>query len=254
MTGRPSEERITRGAVASPHHAASMVGREVLAGGGNAIDAAIAANAMLGVVYPHMSGIGGDVFLLYYEARTGTVHCLNGTGPAPRAATRKAFAERGLGAVPVRGALSVTVPGVVGAWDAAIERFGSRSLADLLSPAIDAAESGVEIGGRLAAWMADARDELRSDPTLRRRFLDETAVPLQAGATLRQPELATTLRRIARAGAGDFYGGEVSHETRASGTRGGRPPEAAGPAGLRAPLGHADPHTPRRPRCADDSP
>jgi gamma-glutamyltranspeptidase len=209
---RSSERTRARGAVASPHHAASAVGREVLAGGGNALDAAIAVNAMLGVVYPHMAGIGGDVFLLYHEARTGEVHCLNGTGPAPQAATRAAFAERGLAAVPVRGALSVTVPGVVGAWDAAVGRFGSRSLRELLAPAIDAADAGVEIGGRLAAWMAEAGAALRSDATLSRRFLDQAATPLRAGAKLRQPELATALRRLARAGARDFYSGELAEE------------------------------------------
>jgi gamma-glutamyltranspeptidase/glutathione hydrolase len=210
VNGRSTPRTKSTGAVASPHHAASRVGREVLNAGGNALDAAIAANAMLGAVYPHMCGIGGDVFLLYYEARTGQVHCLNGTGPAPHAATRAAFADRGLDAVPVRGALSVTVPGVVGAWDAAIRRFGSRSLADLLAPAIDAANSGIEISARLAAWIANTRAELRSDATLSRRFLDDAGAPLRATTTLRQPELATTLQRIARAGARDFYRGEVA--------------------------------------------
>jgi gamma-glutamyltranspeptidase len=207
-----SERSKQKGAVASPHHAASAAGRDVLADGGNALDAAIAANGMLSVVYPHMSGIGGDAFLLYYEARTGVVHCLNGTGPAPAEATRDAFAERCFDAVPVRGPLSVTVPGVVGAWDAALGRFGSRPLARLLAPAIDAAEAGVEISARLAAWMGNARDELRCDPTLSRRFLDESARPLGAGASLRQPELAATLRRIAREGADDFYRGELGDE------------------------------------------
>lgn len=212
MQGRFSGRRKMRAAVASPHHAASAIGRDVLAGGGNALDAAIAVNAMLGVVYPHMCGIGGDLFLLYYDAGTGQVHCLNGTGPAPRLATRDAFMERGLDAVPIRGPLSVTVPGVIGAWDAAVARFGSRSLGELLVPAAEAAEAGVEIGAALAAWMAQAHPELRSDPTLRRRFLDADGAPLQAGATLRQPELAATLRRLARAGAKDFAHGELAEE------------------------------------------
>jgi gamma-glutamyltranspeptidase / glutathione hydrolase len=210
---RRARERMqtTGGAVASPHHAASAVGREVLEDGGNALDAAIAVNAMLGVAYPHMCGLGGDLFLLYDEARTGAVHCVNGTGAAPRLATREAFRERGLDAVPARGALSVTVPGAVGAWDAAVDRFGSRPLGALVSPAIVAAEAGVEITGRLAAWIADAGEVLRADATLRARFLDATGAPLPAGATLRQPELAATLRRLARAGARDFYDGEVGY-------------------------------------------
>ena len=133
---------------------------------------------------------GATCFLLYHEARTGEVHCLNGTGPAPRAATRAAFAERGLDAVPVRGALSVTVPGTVAAWEVAAERFGTRALGDLLGPAVDAAADGVEIGDRLAGWAADARDDLRTDPTLARRLLDAAGAPLPPRATLRQPELA----------------------------------------------------------------
>ncbi len=201
-----------RGAVASSHHAATAVGREVLASGGNALDAAIAVGAMLAVVYPHMCGVGGDAFLLYYEARSGKVHCLNGTGPAPGLATRDAFAERGVEAVPVRGPLSVTVPGVVAAWDVALKRLGTRSLGDLLGPAIDAAQTGVEVGARLATWIREAGQQLDSDPTLSRRFLDVTGQPLLAGDRLRQPELATTLRRIAYAGARDFYRGEIAEE------------------------------------------
>lgn len=199
-----------RGAVASPHHRASAVGRDVLAGGGNALDAAIAVNAMLSVVYPHMCGVGGDLFLLYHDATTGAVQCLNGTGAAPRLATRDAFAARGLDAVPARGPLAVTVPGTAGAWEAAVERFGSRPLAELLAPAIDAAEQGAPIESGLAAWMAGASVELGADPPLARRFLDADGVALGAGSTLRQPELATTLRRIARAGARDFYDGELA--------------------------------------------
>ena len=216
------DRTTTRAAVASPHHTASAAGRDVLAAGGNAMDAALAVNAMLAVVYPHMCGIGGDLFLLYHEARTGEVHCLNGTGPAPRAATRGAFAERGLDAVPVRGALSVTVPGTVAAWEVAAERFGTRALGDLLGPAVDAAANGVGIGDRLAGWAADARDDLRTDPTLARRLLDAAGAPLPPGATLRQPELAESLRRIARHGARDFYAGELGDAlARAIGEAGG---------------------------------
>ena len=209
---RSSEHPRATGAVASPHRAATAVGRDVLASGGNALDAAIATNAMLAVVYPHMCGPGGDLFLLYHEARTGTVHCLNGTGPAARLATPAAFAERGLTTVPARGALAVTVPGTVGAWQTSLERFGSRDLAELLAPAIATADDGVAVTPRLAAWIADTRDDLAADPTLRRCFLDGAAEPIGAGATLRQPELARTLRRVARSGARDLYAGEIGEE------------------------------------------
>jgi gamma-glutamyltranspeptidase len=192
-----------RGAVATPHHAATRVGADVLAAGGTAVDAIVAANAMLCVVYPHMAGLGGDLFLLHHEAGSGHVACLNGSGPAPALATPEAFAERGLDAVPARGPLSLTVPGAVAAWQAALERHGSRPLAELLAPAVAAAEDGVAVTPRLAARIEAAREDLTGDPVLR-RLVDA------AGGRLRQPELASTLRRLASAGAEDFYRGEIA--------------------------------------------
>ncbi len=208
----PDPRPLACGAVASPHRAATEAGEQVLASGGNAIDAAIATNAMLGVVYPHMCGLGGDLFLLFHEARSGTVHCLNGTGPAPALATPAAFAARGLDAVPARGPLSLTVPGTVAAWEAALARFGSRTLADLLAPAIERAELGAEITPRLASWIAETRDALSADPRLRAELLDADSVALPAGTVVRRPQLAGTLRRLAHAGGEDFYTGDVAHE------------------------------------------
>ena len=206
---RPEELGGRTGAVATPHRAATAAGRDVLQAGGNALDAAIAANAMLAVAYPHMCGLGGDLFLLYFEAASGTVHCLNATGPAPAAATPAAVAERGLDAVPARGPLSVTVPGAVAGWDAALARFGTRPLGDLLAPAAAMARDGVEVTDRLAGWIADTQADLEVDATLRRQFLDAGGASLGAGAALRQPALATSLDRIARAGGRDLYDGEL---------------------------------------------
>ncbi|MEA2269022.1 MAG: gamma-glutamyltranspeptidase / glutathione hydrolase, partial [Solirubrobacteraceae bacterium] len=184
-------------------------GAAILAAGGNALDAAIATNAMLAVVYPHMCGVGGDLFLLYHEAKTGTVHCLNGSGGAPALATPEAFAERGLDAVPVRGALPVTVPGAVGAWEAAVARFGSRPLADLLAPAIATAETGVTVTERLATWVAESREDSAPERALR-ALCRAGGDPVAAGATLHQPQLAATLRRLAEAGAADLYHGGLA--------------------------------------------
>jgi gamma-glutamyltranspeptidase len=197
------------GAVASPHRDATAAGERVLAGGGNALDAAIATNAMLTVVYPHMCGLGGDLFLLYREARTGAVHCLNGTGGAPRRATPEAFAARGLDAVPARGAMSVTVPGTVGAWEEALERFGTLTLADVLAPAAARADDGIEITARIAGWIASECQDVAVDPTLRSWFLDDAGAPLAAGTIVPRPELAATLRRLAGEGAADLYTGEL---------------------------------------------
>lgn len=199
-------------AIASPHRLASQVGADVLRAGGNALDAAIATNAMLGVVYPHMCGIGGDLFLLYYSAAEGRVHCLNGSGPAPRSATRQAYRDRGLAAVPVRGPLAVTVPGTVGAWDAALTRFGRRSLADLLAPAADAAEAGVVVTEKLAGWIDRSRNDLANDRAAGMQFVDAGGRAPRPGTTLRQPALARTLRQLVHGGARELYEGEIAAE------------------------------------------
>jgi len=206
----PNTPSLRAGAVASPHRSATEAGERVLAAGGNALDAAIAANAMLAVVYPHMCGLGGDLFLLYREARTGEVHCLNGTGRAPALATPAAFAARGLDAVPARGPLSLTVPGTVGAWEAALDLFGSLSLADVLAPAAARASAGIEVTARIASWIEAARDDIAADPALRAWFLDAAGAPVAAGTVVRLPDLAATLSRLADAGAADLYAGELA--------------------------------------------
>ena len=200
---------MPRGAVASPHHLATEAGAGVLADGGTALDAAIATNAVLCVVYPHMCGLGGDLFLLYHEARTGRVHALNASGAAPARATIAELRGRGLDGVPVHGPLAATVPGAVRGWQAAVERFGTLPVARLLAPAIAAAEDGHAVSPGLARWIAASVDVLAADPTLARWFLPHAA-PLGAGATLRQPELAATLRRLADAGLDDLHRGELA--------------------------------------------
>lgn len=201
---------LLSGAVASPHWAATEVGLAVLADGGTALDSCIATNGMLGVVYPHMCGVGGDLFLLYFEARTGQVHCLNGSGRAPRLATPEAYRKLGLAAVPVRGPLSAIVPGAVAAWEESLRRFGSRSLAELLQPAIDAADSGLPASERLATWIGRNADTLAQDPWLRDRFLDGKGAPLPPGAPIRLPELARTLEQIGEGGSASFYDGDIA--------------------------------------------
>jgi gamma-glutamyltranspeptidase/glutathione hydrolase len=167
---------------------------------------------MLMVAYPHMCGLGGDLFMLYYDAREGRLRCINGSGPAPELATRTAFRERGLEAIPSRGPLTATVPGALAAWDAALARYGSRPFGALLQPAIDAAEGGVEVTERFATWISETREDVSSDPILRRYFIDPDGEPVRAGARVRQPEVAAALRRIAEAGVQDFYRGELASE------------------------------------------
>ena len=199
-------------AAASPHAAATRAGADVLAAGGSAMDAAVAINAMLCVVYPHMCGLAGDLFMLYRDASDGRVWGLNGSGPAPALATRESFRARGLSEVPARGPLPVTVPGAVASWAAGLERFGRRPLDRLLEPAARAAEEGFELTARTAGWIAHNTPDLARDPVLRARYLDGDGRPIPAGTTVRQPDLARTLRRLAEAGAGDLYRGALAGE------------------------------------------
>lgn len=198
----------TASAVASPHWRATESGRDVLAAGGNALDAALATNAMLWATYPHMCGLGGDIWILYHEAATSRVHCLNGSGGAPRSATPEEYQRRGHTRVPAKGPLSLVVPGAAAGWDDASRRFGSIPVADLLRPAAKAMRDGVEVTPKLAGWMAKDRELLAADPELARVFTKDGEL-LPAGATFRQPALAATIDRLADAGFADFYHGEL---------------------------------------------
>lgn len=199
----------TNSAVVSPHWRASEAGRDVLGAGGNALDASLATNAMLWACYPHMCGLGGDIWILYYEAVTRQVHCLNGSGGAPRLATPEEFARRGLSRVPVKGPLSLAVPAAAAGWDDAARRFGTMPVADLLRPAARTAREGVEVTPKLSGWMAKDRALLAGDPGLAAVFCKE-GEPIPAGATFRQPELAGTIDRLADHGFADLYRGELA--------------------------------------------
>ncbi|GGJ67115.1 gamma-glutamyltransferase family protein [Streptomyces brasiliensis] len=208
MTSRQSQSIVMDSAVASPHWRATEAGRDVLAAGGNALDAALATNAMLWACYPHMCGLGGDIWILYFDAATSRVHCLNGSGGAPRSATVEEYARRGHTRVPAKGPLSMAVPGAAAGWDHASRRFGSIPVPDLLRPAAKAARDGVEITPKLAGWMAKDRELLAGDPVLATVFTNDGEL-LPAGATFRQSALAATIDRIADAGFADFYRGEL---------------------------------------------
>jgi gamma-glutamyltranspeptidase / glutathione hydrolase len=172
--------------------------------GGNAIDAAIAANAVMCVVYPHMTTIGGDLFALVWPAGADRPLGLEGAGRSGAGATIEAMRERGFTSMPVRGATTVTVPGTVQAWGRLIERFGTVGLGRVLAPAAAIARDGFLVTENLARqlhadhpWLSQDREAARLLP------------PLLAGMKLRQPELATTLETIGRNGFGGFYFGEL---------------------------------------------
>ena len=201
----------TRGMIAASQPLATQAGLTVLQAGGNAMDAAIAASAVLCVAEPQATGIGGDCFLLYREAKTGKLHGLNGSGRAPARATLEEFERRGLMQVPEFGILSTIVPGAVDAWQTALERFGTRSLEELLQPAIAFAEDGYAVTPVVAkAWHNNAA-VLAPHAESRRDFLVDGRAPM-AGTVHRQPRLAQSLRQLARGGREAFYRGAIAEE------------------------------------------
>ena len=199
----------TEAAVVSDHPLASAAGAEVLRRGGNAVDAAITMAAVLAVVRPHMNGVGGDAFMLLHTAKDRRNYALNGSGRAGSKATPALFAERKLAEVPSTGILSVSVPGAVAAWGDALRRFGTISLAQALAPAIRYAEQGFPVSERLAADFSEEARKLSRDPELARIFMPGGQAP-GVGSLLKQPELAATLRIIAKGGPDALYKGVLA--------------------------------------------
>jgi gamma-glutamyltranspeptidase/glutathione hydrolase len=199
------------GMVVAGHPLAAEAGLRILKSGGNAIDAAIATWAVQGEVEPGMTGLGADMFLLYYNAKTRTVTVINGTGFAPQAATIAFY--RGQGGIPEDGPLSVTVPGAVGGAALAVKKYGTKSMAEVLAPAIEIAERGFPISETLAAGLAGSRAELARFPSTTRIWFKD-GQPLEMGDILVNKDLAATLRRIA-AEPDSFYRGDIARNTAA---------------------------------------
>jgi len=199
------------GMVATSHPLATEVGLSILRQGGNAMDAAIAAGAVQCVVEPGSTGIGGDCFLLYHEARTGRLHGLNGSGRAPAAATPQAYRRLGAAEMPDSGILSATVPGAIDAWQTAVDRFGSRTLAELLAPAIEFAADGYPVTAVVARAWQRAEAALAARPASAKALLVNGRAPA-VGTIHRQPALANSLRLIAREGKDAFYRGAIAEE------------------------------------------
>ena len=199
----------TGGMVATSQPMATQVGLRVLQNGGNALDAAIAAGATLCVTEPQSSGIGGDCFVLYHEAKSGKLHALNGSGRAPKRATLQEYRRRGYADMPEYGIHSVTVPGAIDAWHTALERFGTLSLEDALQAAIRYAEDGYAVSPVVAKVWKQNEEFLAQCPDTHRSLLVEGRAP-PAGMRHRQPDLARSLRAIARGGRDAFYKGDIA--------------------------------------------
>jgi gamma-glutamyltranspeptidase/glutathione hydrolase len=198
-----------RGLIATSQPLASAAGLKVLQDGGNAVDAAVAAAAVLAVVEPTMTGIGGDLFAIVYDARTKTLRGLNASGRSGYASTPEGFAERGLPAVPGSGVHSVTVPGVVDGWTTLLSAYGTLPLSKLLAPAIDYAKSGYAVPEIISgAWQA-TEGKLSADPAAARTFLPGGHAP-KPGQIFANPNLAATLQQIATGGRDEFYKGRLA--------------------------------------------
>ncbi len=208
------------GVVVAGHPLAAEAGLEVLRSGGGAVDAAVAAAAVLAVVRPHACGLGGDAFLLIHDPDRRSVVALNGSGRAARAATPEALAARGhRDRVPERGAAvaTLTVPGALAAWADALDRFGSRPLAALLGPARELAMRGFPVYRRLAELIAATPFD---DPALA-AVMQPGGRPPAVGERLAQPALAATLDAVIADGPASFYRGRVARALAAFGVRGG---------------------------------
>jgi gamma-glutamyltranspeptidase / glutathione hydrolase len=210
LPGR-SPIRATEGAAATSQPLATLTAIETLRRGGNAVDAAVAAAAVLAVVEPQSTGIGGDGFMLYVPRGGSEVIAFNGSGHSPQAATLDWYLERGFAAIPQFGPHSVSVPGLVDAWARIVEDHGTRGLDELLQPAIRYAEEGFVIHDRVAFDWHAAAERLAEDRNAARMLLPQGRSP-RAGERFRLPELAATLKMIAAKGRDGFYQGPVAED------------------------------------------
>jgi gamma-glutamyltranspeptidase / glutathione hydrolase len=207
-TGRPATMALN-GMISTPHYLASQSGWRVLREGGNAVDAAIAANAVLNVVMPDNCSLGGDAFFMIWDPGKKEIVGLNGSGIAPAGCTPDAVRSAGHTQLPERGPWTVTVPGAVEAWSKALERYGSRDLDYLLIDALRYASEGFPVTPHLSDAISSNRPMLEANAAAAKTFLPGGNVP-QAGSILRQPGLAGSFRELARDGKDAFYKGKIA--------------------------------------------
>lgn len=199
------------GIVATSHPLAAQVGLDILRKGGNAVDAAIAANAAIGLMEPMSCGIGGDLHVILWDAKTEKLYGLNASGRSPYRATRAYFAKKGLKEIPLLGPLSWSVPGCVDGWETLRQRFGTKSLADLLAPSIDYAENGFPVSEVIArAWQGTVAG-LKRYADSATTYLPEGRAP-RTGEVFKNPFLARTYREIAKGGRDAFYKGRIARD------------------------------------------
>lgn len=195
------------GIVAAPQFLASQAGAHILEQGGNAIDAAIAANAVMGVVQPYVNGMGGDLFVLYYEAKTGKLYGLNSSGWTPKALTIDYLKAHQIDKIDPIGVHTIDIPGAVAGWDALRGRFGTLPFTTLLAPAIFYAQNGFPLAERNARYWVSKR--LMDQPGYRETYLPNGVAP-KVGDLFKNPALAESLRQVAAHGRDAFYNGPMT--------------------------------------------
>ncbi len=201
----------THGMVAASHPLAAQIGLDVLKQGGNAIDAAVAADAALGLMEPMSCGMGGDLYAIVWDAKTQKLYGLNASGRSPLKATREFFAEKKLKEIPETGPLSWSVPGCVDGWDQLRSRFGTMSFEQLLSPTIRYAEEGFPVTEVIAGYWQGSQAKLKKYPDAAATYLPGGEAP-HAGEVFKNPRLAASYREIARGGRDAFYKGRIAKE------------------------------------------
>ena len=197
------------GIVAASQPLAARAGVQILERGGNAVDAAVATNAVMGLVEPQSNGIGGDLFAIVYEAKTGALHGLNACGWAPAGLSPEVLKSQGLTEMPQFGIHTVTVPGAVAGWDALRATLGTMTFADLLAPAIRYADEGFPVSDVIAAHWAALADKVAAEANAAKTYLPNGRAP-RGGELFTNADLATSLRRIASHGRAGFYEGQTA--------------------------------------------
>lgn len=212
-TGHPHQSRstviATGGMVATSHPLAAAAGLDILKAGGNAVDAAIATNAMLGLVEPMSCGIGGDLFVIYWDTKSRKLYGLNASGRSPHALNRQHFADLGLDEIPVEGPLSWSVPGCVDGWFELHERFGTTDFRQILKASIDYGRNGFPVTEIIAGYWKGAEKQLAKYPGSASTFLIDAHAPAE-GVVFRNPDLARSYELIAQRGRDEFYRGSIA--------------------------------------------
>tara|TARA_Y100000739_G_scaffold84393_1_gene71877 strand:- start:3308 stop:4993 length:1686 start_codon:yes stop_codon:yes gene_type:complete len=210
MFSTRSEVISQNGMVATSHPLASQIGVDILQNGGNAIDAAIAANAALGLMEPTGNGIGGDLFAIVWIENEKKLYGLNASGRSPEGLSLEYFKENDFKSIPAYGPLPVSVPGCVDGWFELHEKFGKIKMRDILSPTIKYAEDGFPVSELVSYYMKNASNNFKKYPNFKETYYINDSTP-KKGQIFKNPDLAKTLRVIAKKGKKGFYEGEVAN-------------------------------------------